>query len=207
MKPRQRPGVYARTLETTLARLPGRPWTLSRRDWALAAKWCERALPLALIVETLERAAERARRRNGDPPRSLAYISAAVEESWAVISHGRAADPANAGAADEPAALATVWEAAAARLEQDSPRLADRLRELARRLAAGEAADELDGCLDATLLADVEPARIARLRSAIEAELEPFRERMSQEQLESTRERVLLDRLRRELGFPRAHGG
>ena len=124
----KRPGAYARAVEEALARARGRPVLLSPRDWARVADWCERGVPLSLLLEALEEAARRARRR-GSELRGLALIAPAVEESWRAVAEGRRAPEVSRaprqeappdGAADEPLlAMATDEQVARASAEVD----------------------------------------------------------------------------------------
>lgn len=203
----ERPGAYARRLEGTLARLHGRPWILSPRDWALASTWCEREIPAALVVEALERAAERSRRRGGEPPRSLAYVAGAVEEGWSIIREGRisGADPAPAPTPDrvsrEP--VLRAWERARDRLPRGAE-LTRLLAELTTRLAAGDDPTILDTALDDALLQSAPAELVTRMRESVERELARFRSRMPRERYEATLRRGLRARLRQALGLPRA---
>ena len=79
------PELYARELERALSRIRERPVVLSPRDWEMVLDWHAREIPLGVILETLEEAGARARKRGSAGPRSLSYLASAVEEAWNLI--------------------------------------------------------------------------------------------------------------------------
>ncbi len=202
--PGRGPGSYARAIEQALSRLRQRPVVLSPRDWALVSDWFSRGIPLALVLEVLEDAAERSRRRHAlQGPRSLAYVAAAVEESWQAIVEGRGG---RAGKTASP--LPSLdrarerWAATASRSETGRP-LRDALDGLLRRLDTGLSPESADREIDETITALCPGDLLARVDAEIDAELRRFRDRMKPDVLAATRGRARIDRLRRELDLPK----
>jgi hypothetical protein len=194
-------GSYARALEEALSRLRERPTVLSPRDWSLVSDWYSREIPLGLVLEVLSDAGERARKRRRPPPRSLAYIAAAVGETWQLVLEGRRVPEV-----ERPDALPSIarsrerWARSAQRSGGELGRSIDGLiRRLDRGLDPRDADKELD-----TLLLDVAPADLlSRVSGEIDDELRAFRQRMTPEVFDLTRRRARMDRLRRELDLPR----
>ena len=50
---------YARAVERSWSELCGRPVIFSPRDWALLDDWRQRGIPLQIVQEAIEAAAER----------------------------------------------------------------------------------------------------------------------------------------------------
>ena len=88
------------------------------------------------------------------------------------------------------------------RRRADGP-LADLLRDLLDRHAAGTAPEDLDAGLDDRLCEAVAPPLVDEVEREVEASLEPFRSRMPEAALRHTRRRTVVDRLRRRLGLDR----
>ena len=193
---RGRPGAYARAVEDALARARGRPSLLSPRDWARVADWCARGVPLAVVLEAIEEAAARARRRGGEL-RGLALVAPAVEESWRAVEGGRSRAVPPGPAPD----LAGAWRQAAAG-RAGSDRLARWLETALDRLASGVPAVTLEDELDLHLTELAGEASLERVSGEVDRALEPFRKRMTESVFLATRARARLDGLRRLLGLP-----
>jgi hypothetical protein len=205
--PRPGLGAYARALEQALSRARERPVVLSPRDWGLVADWHAREIPLAVVLEELGEASRRSRSRGRTPgPRSLAYIAAAVEESWSLILAERTRLTGTGLASSRGLSSARdAWERAARQAGQESD-LGRLLSDLLGRLDGGASPAEVDAMLDDRLIECVPQARVARLEHEVGAELGAFRDRMPARGYERTRRRALLERLRRGLGLPRIGG-
>ena len=192
-----RPGAYARAIEEALARARGRPAVLSPRDWARVADWCARGVPLPVVLEALEAAAARARRR-GTEVRGLALVAPAVEESWQAVARGRIGTP---GVAPLRPGADDVWrQARAGRPDDDA--LARWLDGARARLEDGEAPDALEEELDRSLPELASEPQRAKANSEVDRALSGFRGRMSDETFAATRRRALSDALRRALALP-----
>src|SRR5204863_9551472 len=117
---------YFAALELHFARLRGAAVLLSPGDWAVARTWCERGIPIELVVRTMElllaRRAERdagthtARSRRVN---SLKYFGPAVDAAWeellALTASGHIGVP-------EPLDVPARLKALAESLPKDLPR-------------------------------------------------------------------------------------
>jgi len=205
MTRRPGPGAYARSLERALSRVRERPVLLSPRDWALASDWYGRQIPVAVVLEAIEEAAQRGRKRStaAPGPRSLAYVASAVEESWDVILKGRAERHTSSPVCGTIlAGVRDSWERAVASAPRDSC-LSEFLSRLLGELESGTTSSVVDGKLDEGLPDRAPPILLVQSREKASAELEPFRERMSRETYEATLRRAVVERLRRALKLPR----
>lgn len=192
-----RPGAYARAVEQALARARGRPGVLSPRDWARVADWCGRGVPLTLVLEALEEASARAR-RSGSEVRSLAFLTAAVEEAWRTVESGRVVP---SSPATDPGGRGWPWGPAREGLPHDGA-LARWLDEAQARLVSGVDAATLDSELE-ELLPDLAGAEaLARATAEVDRALAPFRARMTEAEFDTTRCRAVTDTLRRALRLP-----
>jgi hypothetical protein len=80
---------YFAALELHFARLRGAAVLLSPGDWAVARTWCDRGIPIELVVRTMELLLARRAERDGgaQSPRSrrinsLKYFGPAVDAAW-----------------------------------------------------------------------------------------------------------------------------
>jgi hypothetical protein len=201
---------YARAVERAWNELPGAPRILSPRDWKLVEDWCARGIPLQIVLESIEAAAERLRKSRREPrrPRGLGYVASAVEEAWRVVLEGRhdAERTGGDGHAPAPGAVPTAWRR---RLEAEDPesRLAGLLDELIDRLRRGAEPAAIDRQLDERIEAAVSSSLREQCRSKIGEQLAPYRRRMSAAAYEATLMRACSARLREELELPRLESG
>lgn len=197
-------GAYARSIEQGWERLCGRAVILSRRDWELVRAWYERGIPLQIVEEAIDAAAERrarGRTREAGPPRGLSYIAAAVEEAWNVVLEGRLGEPGPERSESEQ--TESGIEAWRRRLGSEPP--GTPLRDLLQQLIAdhGRAnADELDARLDGAIVKAAPAAERREVEAALDRDLEAYRERMTPEVYRTTRQRALVLRLRERFGLP-----
>ena len=195
---------YVRAIERLWSELLERPVVLSPRDWDRIRGWYARAIPLAIVREAIE---ELARPRRGGrqrrPPRDLGAIERAVDQSWEVVTQGRAVkQPASAPhTAFAPAAGTDLWPARTERVQAGSGTEA-LLLEAAERLAAGEAVTVIDRDVDLRLRDTVPADWIVEIEADVQRELAAVRGRMSPATLRQTQERAVCERLRRRLGLP-----
>ena len=188
--------AYAREIERRWARLHERAVVLSPKDWALITDWQSRGVPLWVLDEAIQAAVER--RAGREPPRSLAYLAPAVDESWSLVLEGRRRE---APLPRPPAVDARQrWREVA--LVHASTPLGALLEGLLARLEGGEAPEAVDDELDHALSAAVEPERVASTEAIVEQELRPFADRMTPTTLAETTSAAVAMRLRRELGLP-----
>ena len=199
---RRSAGSYARAIERRWAELLDRPVILSPRDWVLISDWRERSIPLALIEEAIE--AVRLKMRHGRrAPRSLSYLAPSVEEAWQVVVQGRSEEPELPVAEPrQEGSPAEAWQACAEAEECGAP-LRALLHRLLEALRAGADPDSIDAELDRELPVRAPRALVDEATTRAEAQLAPFRGRMTPETLAETRRRALARRLRRQLALPR----
>lgn len=190
---------YAREIERAWTRLLERPAVVSPRDWQRVQDWYERGIPLGIVLEALETA----RGRKGRPPHSMGYLAPAVEEAWRVVIEGRLGE-GETGSAPQPDPNAAVesWRRRSATERQGSALRALLEREL-KALADGGAVADAERRLELELLDAVEPERLAEVSAEVERELQRFRGRLDGQELERTRRRAVVDRLRRALALAR----
>ena len=191
---------YARRIERRWSELVDKPVVLSPRDWTRIADWHERGIPLEIVEEAMIDAVERDRRKAGT--RRLADLAPLVEEGWAAIVDGRRAASESGAEPQSTSDPEQLWGQRAEAEPRDSP-LGRLLRELVARRAKGEEAAAVDRELDRLLPETVARSLRERAEEEISKELEPYRERMTPQRLESTRRRARSERLRRWLDLPR----
>jgi hypothetical protein len=197
------PELYARELERALSRIRERPVVLSPRDWELVLDWHAREIPLGVILESLEEAGARARKRGSAGPRSLSYLASAVEEAWHLIRSGRL-DPLDGASAGRPpvAEVRGAWTRACDSAGVGTP-LARLIRDLLARLEQGEAPRAIENELERSIVDRAPTALVERIRGEVDSDLAPYRSRIPPDRLDATARRALVTRLRRSLGLPR----
>ena len=198
------PAGYARRIEGLWSELLQRPLVLSPRDWSLVLEWHASRIPLEIVREALEAAAEReSRGPRKRPLRGLGYLAPAVSEAWRVVVAGRIAD-VTAGESAEPSR--SVWRRRLRAEPTDSP-LYRLLSGLLTRLERGEPPAELDLQLERELPGAVPRSLVEAVRGELERELAPYRDRMSAERFDETLARAAVARLRMKLRLPRLSAG
>jgi hypothetical protein len=193
---------YARAIERRWSEFLGGPTVLSPGDWRWITEWYERGIPLALVFDCLEEAAERRRAgRGARRPRGLSYLAPAVRESWSAVLEGQVEEPERQAGAAGPAPR----EAWRRRIGEEPP--GSRLRTLLEGLLAklqsavdpAAVEDELERELPGAI---PESVRVAAEREARDW-LEGHRSRLGEAGFEAAVSRALLLRLRRRLHLPR----
>ncbi len=198
-------GAYARAIERAWSTVRGRPSLLSPRDFALAAGWHARGIPLSVVIEVfaeLARPSRGRRRPAAMTARSLGYFAPAVEEAWQAIRGGRVAAPSEEETPDAEPGLLDPWR----RVRDDAATplaLKILLESLLREVEAGGDRLAADRHLDEELPGAAPPAVAARAASQAVSVLEAARRRMTPETYRTTLRRAWVDRLRRALGLPR----
>jgi hypothetical protein len=196
--------AYFQAVEEIFVELRGAPLLLSPADYRVARRWHREGVPLDLLRRTLEEVfAKRKERGAKGKVNSLRYCAPAVEAAWSDLKEltapgQRATAPAfevaprlAALAAALPSALAgrTDWAARITGLSGAPQEVEDRLASLDRIL------------LDATVSGLTAEAR-ADLDAAVEKTLALLRGRLPADEIETSRERLLRQTLRRRLGLP-----
>ena len=196
--------AYFQAVEEIFVALRGSPLLLSPADWQVARRWHQEGVPLELVRRTLEEVFARRKERGARGKiSSLRYCAPAVEAAWAELRDltapgDRAAAPAFE-VAPRLAALAASLppsfpgrEILAARLTTlvgDPQEVEDRLAALDREMLAAA----VDGL-------GVESR--GEIDAAVEKTLALLRGRLPADELETSRERLARQALRRRLGLP-----
>jgi hypothetical protein len=192
--------AYFQAIEEIFVELRGAPLLLSPTDWQVARRWHREGVPLNLVRSTLEEVfAKRRERKAKGKISSLRYCAPAVEAAWSelkdLIAPGKRVEAPAFEVAPRLAALAgslSGQEALAARVsslngapQEVEERLAALDREMLDRAweeSGGETRSEVEAAVEKTL---------ASLGGSLPAA-----------ELESSRERLIRQTLRRRLGLP-----
>jgi hypothetical protein len=205
--------AYYQAVEEFFVSRRGDPLFLSNADWLLIRKWRQAGTPLRIVLRGIADALDAhavsfSRNRKVG---SLAYCAAEVDaarERWQRAlafdrEEGTRVEDALAGFADAlPAAIGLGPAAGVA-----ASRVAEELRQRAAEpqdpasLESWLAAQE-KALVDA-ISADVGPAAVAAVESAVDAELAPYRERMPARVLSQIRRESVTRRLLESRGLPR----
>jgi hypothetical protein len=199
--------AYFQAVEEIFVELRGAPLLLSPADWQVARRWHQEGVPLDLLRRTLTEVFARRKERGAKGKiSSLRYCAPAVEAAWAELAAltapgQRAAAPAF-DVASRLAALAAALpsslfsrEALAARLIALSGNAGDP-QEVEDRLAA------LDREMLDAVAAGLDRDGRTEIDTAVEKTLALLRGRLPAEEIETSRERLFRQTLRRRLGLP-----
>lgn len=200
---------YFQAIENTFLLLRGAPLLLSPSDYRVARGWHRDGVPLELVLRTLEEFFERHRER--EEPRkvwSLRQCRPLVEAAWRNLRELTAPGEPGTPEAAAPLEVAPRLQTLAERLPAGLPDRegwAERIRALAetpdpRRVEEALGAIE-DEVLDAVVAA-LPAGRRAQLEAEVERGLAALADRMTREDLETARGRLLRQKARREAGLP-----
>ncbi|HEV2425300.1 MAG TPA: hypothetical protein VGZ29_10780 [Terriglobia bacterium] len=223
---------YFTEIEECYRRCRGTPVLISTLDWALIESWREAGVPLAAVIQGIERTFEKyaKRPRRFSRINGLAYCSQSVLEAAGAMAAGQA-DAARRPSARAQAAPFTreqiqghlrhnarsVRDAATKRREADAAGAAD-LDEVAaalERLADGitEAPENLEpienevSALEEKLTASATracaPATLTALRAQVQRGIAPYRGKMSAPQLDLLERQMLKRALYAHYNLPR----
>jgi hypothetical protein len=196
--------AYFQAVEEIFVELRGAPLLLSPADWQVARRWHREGVPLELVRRTLEEVfAKRKERGAKGKISSLRYCAPAVEAAWAELRDltapgDRAAAPAFEVVARLAALAASlppsfpgreILAARLATLAGDPQEVEDRLAALDREM--------LDTASD-----DLDMESRGEIDAAVEKTLALLRGRLPADELETSRDRLARQALRRRLGLP-----
>jgi hypothetical protein len=196
--------AYFQAIEEIFVELRGAPLLLSPADWQVARRWHQEGVPLDLVRRTLGEVFARRKERGAKGKiSSLRYCAPAVEAAWSDLKEltapgQRAVAPAfevaprlAALAAALPAALASrgVWAGRMTGLSGDPQDVEERLAALDREM--------LDG-----VAAGLPPEGRTEIEAAVEKTLALLGGRLPADEIETSRERLFRQTLRRRLGLP-----
>jgi hypothetical protein len=192
--------AYAREIERHWNALMDGPVVLSPRDWERIRDWHERGIPMQIVREAMDSVAER--RTRARAPRGLGRVASAVEEAWRVVLDGRLApDLPEADRTEAGRPAIDSWRDALANAESGS-RLARLITSAIDDLERGKRASEVERRIDDELPRAVPESTLRTAYREADAALERFRDRMSDSTLETTRDKIVVSRLRRQLRLP-----
>ncbi|HEX4964160.1 MAG TPA: hypothetical protein VF173_25265 [Thermoanaerobaculia bacterium] len=190
--------AYFQAVEEIFVELRGSPLLLSPADWQVARRWHQEGVPLDLVRQTLEEVfAKRKERGAKGKISSLRYCAPAVEAAWSELKElaapgQRAAAPAFEVAPRLAALGATLPRDLAVRvaaLSGDPQQVEDRLAALDREM--------LDAAMEG-----LTPEERAEVAAAVEKTLALLQSRLPAGELETSRDRLFRQTLRRRLGLP-----
>jgi hypothetical protein len=209
----EREAAYFQSVEEFFVARRGDPLFLSNADWLLVRSWRQAGLPLRVVLRGIADALDAHAHSLGRERKvgSLRYCEAEVEvayERWRKALH------AGLPEADEAAAFLARAAQALETASALGPACASRAREIAaglRRHASSQTGRrELEAWLasaESELLAALKQEcgeqALERMRSEIEADLEPYRERLPERVLEQVRTQSQARRLLEAHGLPR----
>lgn len=193
--------AYFQAVEEIFVELRGAPLLLSPADWQVARRWHQEGVPIALVKSALEEVFARRKERGARGKiSSLRYCAPAVEAAWADLRELTAPGHRVAAPAFE---AAPRLAALAAALPADFSSFAERIAALAGD--PQEIEERLSG-LDREMLDRVEEGLSGELRAEVQAAVEKtlatLGGRLPAGEIESSRERLARQTLRRKLGLP-----
>lgn len=193
--------AYFQAVEEIFVELRGAPLLLSPADWQVARRWHRDGVPIGLVRSTLEDVFARRKERGAKGKiSSLRYCASAVEAAWADLRELTApGHRVEAPAFESAPRLAAL----AAALPGDFQGFAGRIaaltgdpQEIEERLSALDC--ELLDHAEASLSADLR----AEIQAAVEKTLAALGGRLPAAELETSRDRLVRQTLRRRLGLP-----
>ena len=156
--------AYYRTIAREFLRRRGAPFFLSPRDLSLIASWEERAIPLTVILEGIERAFENRRDRSrGTKGLGLSFCERQVERALAqrtdrAAGRRKAAAPRSAKQARVRAEVERFLGSPQPAGPDVAPRFQEALGLLSRTPPDEEALERVDAEVDELLLARATPS-------------------------------------------------
>ncbi|HTG36067.1 MAG TPA: hypothetical protein VLB76_24350 [Thermoanaerobaculia bacterium] len=199
---------YFQAIEEIFVELRGAPLLLSPADWQVARRWHQEGVPLDLVRSTLREVFARRKERGAKGKiSSLRYCAPAVEAAWADLKELTApAHRVEAPAFEVASRLAALAAALPAGLPGREA-LAARLNTLLNTLAGDpQEVEEHLSAIDREMLdraaAELDGEMRSEIDFAVEKTLVSLGGRLPAAELESSRERLARQILRRRLGLP-----
>jgi hypothetical protein len=196
---------YFRQLEEEWLRLKGSGGLLSAADWQVAEAWRDAGVPIDLAMATMRDVWARRRERGGSTQRisSLKYFAPSVASAWEEVR--LLVGPRQSAlldAVDVPERLSALASAIPDGIP-DAAAWRRRLGDLSGDTKTVEdALAEFDRVLIERLIGSLEPAERAALDATVEKRLAPLLARLSVEQAEESRPRLLREAVRRRFRVP-----
>lgn len=221
---------YFARIEGRFQQLRGSPILLSPKDWLRVSFWWKGGIPARVVLRGIEIAFER--KRDAEPGgvvRSLGYCEPIIREEWErwrqeSVTHRSAQHADNQEGEDQTVWIRKHLESTGTALEtaferSNSAALQDALRDCLRflkeeisKLSASHA-DSLEEMEKRLLVLEKDLGRIAmqvldaaemeRIGTEVDRELAPYKDLMTGETFQETRELLTEDRIRRVFSLPR----
>ena len=198
---------------------------MSPLDWVLVESWKNAGIPLGAVLKGIERSFEKyhsSKRRRFSTVNSVAYCSQEVLGAAREMAHGDTTIQQSAGAGFEPEALASFFKDRADDLRHAAEerhvqhdvlsRVANALEDLAERAEGGELGDleeverklaVLDDRVFAAATVALSEEQLLQVGRELDAELKPYRRRMTADQLGSLKQAYHRRKTLDLLGLPR----
>jgi hypothetical protein len=192
---------YFQAVEEIFVELRGAPLLLSPADWQVARRWHQDGVPIGLVRSTLEDVfAKRKERGAKGKISSLRYCAPAVEAAWADLREltvpGHRVEAPAFESAPRLAALAAALPGDFRGFTERIVALSGDPQEIEERLSAldREMLDRAEESLSGDLRAEVQ--------AAVDKTLAALGGRLPAAELETSRDRLVRQTLRRKLGLP-----
>ena len=214
---------YFTEIEETFVRRRGKHLFLSPLDWALIEAWQDRAIPLHIVIRSIESVFDVFDKQpvGTRTIKTLFYCREEIEVQyieWLTSQTGRSQE---SGVGSRESEFST--EAVAAHVEksidalqgismdglrEDLARAVSRLEELAANMSDDfETVDntlgDIEKLLDRAMLTNWEPAHLKSLKKEVDGQLRGYKAEMDADAYKNTFDLMLLKRLREEAGIPR----
>lgn len=216
---------YFTEVEDTFVRRRGKHLFLSPIDWAMIEAWQERAIPLHIVLRSIEsvfdiydKQPESMRTRT---IKSLFYCREEIEaqyQEWLTSQTGKSneSDDDVSGSVFSIDAvkghieksIESLKAVAIDRLQEEIARAVSRLEELRSNLTTDfetidKTLSDIEKLLDRAMLTNWEPVHLKSLEKEIAGQLRAYKAEMEPDVYKNTFELMLLKRLREEAGIPR----
>ena len=214
---------YFTEIEDTFIRRRGKNLFLSPLDWALIEAWQDRAIPLHIVIRSIESVFDVFDKQPAGTRtiKSLFYCREEIEVQYAEWSRsqtgkseetgdgrqetGFSTDAIGAHIADSIAKLEAIENA---ELSEDISRAVERLKQLGSELAANfETIDgslgDIEKILDRAMLMNWDRVHLKSLEKEVAGQLKAYKSEMEPEAYKNAFDLMMLKRLREEAGIPR----
>lgn len=212
---------YYTEIEDTFVRRRGKHLFLSPLDWAMIEAWQDRAIPLHIVIRSIESVFDVFDKQ---PPgtrtiKSLFYCREEIEvqyKEWQTSQTGRSDSSGSsteqfsdeAVAAHIETSIAALKAISTGGLQEDLTRAVSRLEELAANLTGdAETVDktlgDIEKLIDRAMLTNWEPVHLKSLEKEVGGQLRAYKADMDAAAYKNTFALMLLKRLREEAGIPR----
>ena len=187
---------------------------LSTLDWALIESWKESGVPLDAVLRGIDRSFEKWQKRNrrGRMVNSLAYCAQEVLAAAQEQAPAREAAPPAAAGPFSPAEFSELASRHSAAVAPRFPEIAASLTDMAEAAQSGIPLDweqierrltVLEDKMFSSLMANTPEERLLETRRDMDRALQPYRSKMSAEQISMLEKQYLRKALLEAAGMPR----